>query len=118
MPRSNSPSRRDVDTLVEAWRGAADVDATPAPRWIHALVGLIGLLLTAVRFTVLVMLSALEPLVRVACVLAMPLLIGTALLFGFAIDRPDFPFWGMLGAAAGCAMGLAAYHGLLRLLTR
>lgn len=118
MPRSPSPAGSDVDTLVEAWRSTTDVAVAPAPRWLCALIGIFGLLLSSVRFTALVSLSALEPLVRIACVLAMLLLIGTALLFGYAIDRPDFPFWGMLGAAAGCAVTLAAYHGLLRLLAR
>lgn len=118
MPHSNSPTRHDVDALVGAWRGAANLDSTPVPRWIRAVVAILGMLLTAIRFTALVMLTALEPLVRVACLLGMLLLIGTALLFGYAIDRPDFPFWGMLSAAAGCAVLLAAYHGLLRLLAR
>src|SRR5215469_3167348 len=85
--------------------------------WRAFLVGLVWLLWQGARWSLFALLVVLEPIARVG--LSVLALLGTlcAFLFRFAVHRPDFPFWGMLGVSLACFGALALYYGFLRLLS-
>lgn len=78
---------------------------------------LLALCWHAVRWPALACLIVLEPLVSAMLLLASLLTLFAALFFEFLTESPEFPFWGMLGLSAALALGVAAYHALIRLLT-
>lgn len=113
-----SVDRDELRALARAWHP----DQEGADSVLHAA-GQLGLalllgMLWLVRWIVRAVLLAFEPLVHFVCVGLALLLTATAFLFHFAIDRPDFPFWGMLTAAVIAAVIPAAYWALIRLLSR
>ncbi len=72
----------------------------------------------AIRLPVFAFLVILEPVARVVlCALAL-LGVLMAFFFEYLTTLPNFPFWGMLGFAVGCALLLALYYGLIRLFSR
>jgi hypothetical protein len=79
--------------------------------------GALRALWALVRLPLLALLGVLEPLVRL--LLAGGALLMTLTAIFFAVVRPisTFPFWGMLGLAAGLVLLLSLYNTLLRLLS-
>ena len=76
---------------------------------------LLWLLWQAVRWPLLAALMVLEPVVRVLlCALALAGTL-TALLIRFAVNRPQFPFWGTLGASLACMLLLVLWHAAIRI---
>ncbi len=71
-----------------------------------------------IRVPVFATLVVLEPVVRF--ILMAATLLGLFMAFFFRLSRaaPHFPFWGMLGIAIGCALGLLAYQSIIRLFSR
>jgi len=69
-----------------------------------------------VRFSALALLVILEPIVRFVLSASALLVLLTALFFKATLNRPDFPFLGMIAGAIGCVALLALYYGLMRLL--
>jgi hypothetical protein len=84
--------------------------------WPYLLAGLRTLWLVA-RLPTLTLLALLAPVVRL--VLSSLAFLGVLMaLFWKAVGPPNFPFAATLGAAIGCALVLACYEALLRLLSR
>ena len=80
--------------------------------------GILWLLWQAIRWPVLALLIVLEPVVRfVLCGFA---LLGTltALMLRFTVDRPQFPFWGMLGVSLSCVALQMLYYAAIRLFSQ
>jgi hypothetical protein len=95
----------------------SDFENTHAMRLRAVLLGISWLLWQVIRWPLFALLVVLEP---IACVgLSTFALLGTlcAFLFRFAVHRPDFPFWGMLGVSLACVGLLAFYYAGLRLLS-
>lgn len=68
------------------------------------------------RASLIVMLTCLEPFVRVTCSLAMILGMVAAVVFEISAVGPDFSFLGILAASLCFGLALAAYYALLGLL--
>ena len=79
--------------------------------------GLFWILWQAVRAMLLALILILEPIIALVLSALALLLTLTALLWKFASDRPDFPFFLILGRAFACFFALALYRGLIRLLS-
>ena len=80
--------------------------------------GILWLLRQAIRWTVLMLLVLLEPLIRTAlCGFA---LLGTftAVLIRLTANRTDFPFWGILALSLSCMGVLMVYYATIRALSR
>ena len=79
--------------------------------------GLLWLLWQGIRWPLFALLVVLEPVIRLA--LSAFALLGTltAFLFRFAVHRPSFPFWGMLGVSLSCVGLLALYYAGIRVLS-
>ena len=77
----------------------------------------LGILWLLIRLPVLTLLTILAPVLRV--LLGSLALLGVVMaLFWKLVGPPHFPFVGMLAASVGCALALAGYNALLRLLSR
>jgi hypothetical protein len=72
----------------------------------------------AVRWPVLALLILLEPLVGVVLHGLALVLFLTAFLFRFAVNRPEFPFWTMIGASLCCIGVLMLYYAAMRQFSR
>lgn len=81
------------------------------------LAGALLLLWQAVRATLLALLSILEPVVALILSALALLLTLTAFFWKLASNRPDFPFFLVLGAGLTCFFALALYRGLIHLLS-
>lgn len=68
------------------------------------------------RASLIVVLTCLEPFVRVTCSLAVILGTVAAVVFEISAVGPGFSFLGMLAASLGFGLALAAYYALLGLL--
>jgi|SRR6185312_4446169 len=81
------------------------------------LVGAVWLVWQVIRWPLFALLVVLEPVVRVC--LSTFAVIGTlcALMMRFTVDRPHFPFWGMLGISLSCIGVLALYYASIRFLS-
>jgi hypothetical protein len=73
--------------------------------------------LRATRLTVFAVLAIFEPIIRVTLSLLAILMIGLSLFNRYVVHAPYFPFWLMMGLAAGCAVILILYYRLMRILT-
>jgi len=71
-----------------------------------------------IRLPLVALLGLLEPLVRMLLTLAAILSVLTALFFETVSRLPTHSLLALLGFAAICGLVLAAYQGILRLLTR
>jgi uncharacterized membrane protein YccC len=71
-----------------------------------------------VRLPVFTLFRVLEPFVRIALSAAALLGVLMAFLFRWLGNPPQFPFWRVLALSLGCALMLAAYQWLMRLLAR
>lgn len=71
-----------------------------------------------IRVPLLIVLGFLEPFVRVVLIGIAILTVITAFVFEGSSARPAIPLWMMLCIATACVLLVAAYHGLLRLLSR
>ena len=80
--------------------------------------GLLWLVWQALRLPILVLLIAIEPIVRVALSWISLLAIIVALVFESSGVAPTFPFWGMIAFSISCILALAAYYALLCLLSK
>jgi hypothetical protein len=79
--------------------------------------GALRALWALVRLPLLALLGVLEPLVRVLLAGGALLMTLTAIFFVLVQPISTFPFWGMLGLAAGLVLLLSLYYALLRLLS-
>jgi len=89
---------------------------TGAPEGPGILTATLWLLWQPVRFSALALLVILEPIVKFVLSASALLRLLTALFFKATLNRPDFPFWGMVVGSIGCVALLALYYGLMRLL--
>ena len=71
-----------------------------------------------IRLPLFAFLKIVEPLVRIALGLLAFCGVIAAFFFRFFTDVPNFPFWGMLSAAVGCALLLMGYLNVVRWLSR
>ena len=72
--------------------------------------------LHAIRLTVFAVLAVLEPIVRVTLSLLAILMICVSVFNRYVVHTAHFPFWVMMGLAAGCAVVLILYYRLMRIL--
>lgn len=77
----------------------------------------VGTGLRAVRFSLASVLILFEPLARMALSTLALLLAGSAVFLKFSGAAPHLPFWEMLAAALMCAVALAMYGWLVRVLS-
>jgi len=91
-------------------------DETGTDERLTALALTVWLLWQPVRLPALTLLVILEPIVRFVLSVSALLVLLTALFFKATLDRPDFPFWGMVAGALGCVLLLSLYYGVMRLL--
>lgn len=82
------------------------------------LAGVLWVIWQAIRSTVLALLLILEPIVGLILSALALLLTLTAFFWKLASNRPDFPFFLVLGSALGCFFALVLYRGLIELLVR
>jgi hypothetical protein len=81
------------------------------------LAGVLWLIWQAIRGTLFALLVILEPIVGLVLSALALLLTLTALFWKLASNRPDFPFFLVLGASLACFFALTLYRGLIHLLT-
>lgn len=72
---------------------------------------------TAIRTSLFVMLSLLEPVVRVICSVLMVLGLLAAAVFELSAAGPRFEFFEMVAMSLGFGAALIAYYALLALVT-
>jgi hypothetical protein len=82
------------------------------------VVVVLGVVWQTLRLVLCVGLGILEPFFRVVLVGLAVLAVIVAPLFEFSGVAPRFPFWGMMGFAAGSVGLLALYYLVLRALSR
>lgn len=82
------------------------------------LAGILWVLWQAIRSTLLAFLLILEPIVGLILSALALLLTLTAFFWKFASNRPDFPFFLVLGSGLACFFALCLYQGLIQLLAR
>ena len=82
------------------------------------LLGILSLIWCIIRLPVVALLAILEPIVSLTLSLLALLLALCAFFFKIFAHRPDFPFWMMLGFSVCCVFVLAAYYGIMRMLSR
>lgn len=71
----------------------------------------------AIRLPLFSLLLILEPVVRWVLSWLTLWSFAMAFVWEFAGVDPRFPFWGMIAFSVGCALMLAGYHAVLRLLS-
>ncbi|MGH8290552.1 MAG: hypothetical protein ACREV7_16295 [Steroidobacteraceae bacterium] len=81
------------------------------------LAGALWLMWQAVRSTLLGLLTILEPVVALILSALALLLTLTAFFWKLASNRPDFPFFLVLGAGLACFFALALYRGIIDVLS-
>ncbi|HJS92170.1 MAG TPA: hypothetical protein VJ738_19545 [Steroidobacteraceae bacterium] len=81
------------------------------------LAGVFWLIWQAVRATLLALLTILEPIVALILSALALLLTLTAFFWKLVSNRPDFPFFLVLGAGLTCFFALALYRGLIHVLS-
>lgn len=94
----------------------AAIAGLPFARVATALVALTRFSWHIGRASLIVMLTCLEPFVRVTCSLAMFLGMVAAVVFEISAVGPGFSLLGMFAASLGFGLALAAYYALLGLL--
>ena len=117
---ARSDSARGFLKEITAKNGAGKPRPENASRAIllGLLAGALWLIWQAIRSTLLALLLILEPIVGlILCALAL-LLTLTAFFWKFASNRPDFPFFLVLGSGLACFFALCLYQGLIQLLAR
>ena len=77
---------------------------------------MLALVLHATRLTVFAVLAVLEPVVRITLSLLAILMICVSVFNRFVVHTTHYPFWVMMGLAAGCAVVLILYYRLMRIL--
>lgn len=82
------------------------------------LAGVLWVIWQAIRSTLLAFLLILEPIVGLILSALALLLTLTAFFWKFASNRPDFPFFTVLGSGLTCFFALCLYQGLIQLLAR
>lgn len=118
MARSD-PSRALIQKIT-----ANGGDGRPHPEnasraiLLGVLAGILWVIWQAIRSTLLAFLLILEPIVGLILTALALLLTLTAFFWKFASDRPDFPFFLVLGSALACFFALVLYRGLIELLAR
>jgi hypothetical protein len=112
-PRQTFP--RDVNARSGDWKPHSE--HTTRAILLGLLAGALWIIWQAVRSTLLAFLVILEPIVGILLSALALLLTLTAFLWKFASDRPDFPFFLVLGSALACFLALALYRGLIQLLS-
>jgi hypothetical protein len=95
--------------------GAAGSDAFKIV--LGLLAGALWIIWQAIRAALLALLLILEPIVALLLSALALLLTLTALFWKLASNRPDFPFFLVLGAGLACFFALAFYRGLIHLLS-
>lgn len=90
---------------------------TSSPIALGLLAGVIWIVWQAIRLPVLALLTTLEPIVSTVLVAAALLGTLTALFWKLTANRPDFPFFGVLGLSLGCFLLVSLYHGLIYFLS-
>lgn len=85
------------------------------PIWVTRILWIVW---QVIRWPVLALLILLEPLVGVILYGLALLLFLTALLFRFAVNRPEFPFWTMIGVSLACIGVLMLYYAAMQLFSR
>ena len=87
-----------------------------APITLGLLAALFWLAWQAIRLPILTLLVLFEPIVNFA-LSAVALIVALSTLFWKLADpKPGFPFWTLVAASLACALLLALYHALIRLL--
>ncbi len=81
------------------------------------LAGLLWLAWQAIRLPILTLLLMFEPLVNFALSAVALIVALTAFFWKLSDSKPGFPFWSILVASLACALLLALYHALIRLLS-
>ena len=71
-----------------------------------------------IRIPILVVLAFLEPFVRFVMIGIAILSLATGLVYKGSSVASPIPFWVMVCVSVGCVMLIAAYHRMLRLLSK
>jgi len=113
------PSRSFPKTIIaNDGGGKFHLDEDTRAILLGVLAGVLWVIWQAIRSTLLALLLILEPIVGlILCALAL-LLTLTAFFWKFASNRPDFPFFLVLGSGLACFFALCLYQGLIQLLAR
>lgn len=82
------------------------------------LCGALLIIWGVIRIPTLVVLSFLEPFVRLLLIGIAILSLLTGLLYKGSSAAPPIPFWVMACVSLGCVMLVPVYHGVLRLLSK
>jgi hypothetical protein len=101
MDAMNTPST----TYAAFWRASCGVSQSTLAFALHAT-----------RLTVFAVLAVFEPIIRVTLSLLAILMIGVSLFNRYVIHTAHFPFWLMMGLAAGSAVVLIIYYRFMRIL--
>ncbi len=117
--RSEVTKSPEVDTMANRTTdplAAGDRTKVLAPLVLGLLATLVWLVWQAVRIPALTLLVMFEPIVNFA-LSAVALIVAMSTLFWKLADpKPGFPFWTLVAASLACALLLALYHALIRLL--
>jgi hypothetical protein len=105
------------DFTAKSGGGKPHPENTTRAILVGLLAGVLWVIWQAMRSTLLAFLLILEPIVGILLTALALLLTLTAFLWKFASDRPDFPFFLVLGSALACFFALALYRGLIQLLS-
>ena len=87
-----------------------------APIVFGLLAAILCIVWQAVRLPILTLLVMFEPIVNVALSTVALIVALSTLFWKLADSKPGFPFWTLVAASLACALLLALYHALIRLL--
>ena len=118
IERRGSPQLSCKKITANDGDGKPHPDNAPRAILLGLIVGVLWLIWQAIRSTVLALFLILEPLVGLTLSALALLLTLTAFFWKLASNRPDFPFFLVLGSALACFFALVLYRGLIQLLVK
>jgi hypothetical protein len=101
---------------MSSFNGSNGPDPFTHPRG-HFLLGALTLAWKAIRLPVLLLMTLLEPVVRILTVVAL-LGVLASIVLELSGSAPKFPFWGAVAFFVGCAAIPYFYRGVMWLLAR
>jgi hypothetical protein len=118
MARSDTFRQTPKKNTANDGDGKFHLDEDSRAILLGVLAGVLWVIWQAIRSTVLALLLILEPVVGLTLSALALLLTLTAFFWKLASNRPDFPFFLVLGSGLGCFFALVLYRGLIQLLAR